>query len=204
MNCELEYELIDITWLLNYTEASEADGIVAEEEITCSVSTSSDASVLEYDANGIPMGTTAEDMKIRKQLIFDFYERWKEDHPNRAVFNSNINADILIRKESIVEAAGHASKRYKSTLAVFKLDEVLAGATQVDIDLPKPDNKNQQKLVRMILMSYNCPDIGIIKLTVGVRRRSLDKIQYGITALSEGENIIPEVSSKTKKTPHKK
>lgn len=204
MSNELEYELIQIEWQLDYADASESHGLSVKEDVTSSDSASSEAPAIEYDANGIPMGTTTEDMRIRKQLIFEFYERWKENHPDRAVFNTHIHADILIRQESIVEAAGHASKRYKSTLAVFRLDEVLAGAIQVDTDLPKPGNKNQQKLVRMLLMSYNCPDIGTIKLTVGVRRRSLDKIQYGITALNEGENIVPEVGIKAKKTPHKK
>ena len=74
-------------------------------------------------------------------------------------------------------------------------------ARQVAVDKPKSGNKNQAKLTQMLLMSYNCPEIGMIKLTVGVRRRTSDKVQYGITALREGETIKP---SKTKKASHKK
>lgn len=110
----------------------------------------------------------------------------------------------MIRKESVVEAAAHASKRYKSTLAVLKLDELLANAEVIDTDAPKQGNKNQMKLVKMILMSYNMADIGIIKLTVGVRRRSLEKIQYGVTALEQGETISPASKGKKKKASHKK
>ena len=88
--------------------------------------------------------------------------------------NKSLRADILIRKESVVEAAGHAAKRYKSTLAVFKLEEILSGAVQVALDIPKRDNKNQSKLIKMILMSYKDVSLGTIKLTVGVRNRTLD------------------------------
>ena len=38
----------------------------------------------------------------------------------------------------------------------------------------------------------------MIKLTVGVRRRSQDKIQYGITALEDGENIMKNKASHKK------
>ena len=62
----------------------------------------------------------------------------------------------------------------------------------------KLGDKNQEKLTKMIVMSYQCPNIGMIKLTVGVRRRSQDKIQYGITALEDGENIMKNKASHKK------
>lgn len=110
----------------------------------------------------------------------------------------------MIRKESVVEAAGHAAKRYKSTLAVFKLEEILSRAVQVAYDMPKRNNKNQSKLIKVILMSYNDTFLGTIKLTVGVRNRTLDKIQYGITALKENETIEPLCLQEKNKAPHKK
>ena len=36
---------------------------------------------------------------------------------------------------------------------------------------------------KMLIMSYSCPGIGQVKLTVGVARRTLEKVQYCITAL---------------------
>lgn len=196
-----EYELIDIAFEFDYEQPEEESNRVSEENTDDS---EKNVIPIEYDEDGIPKGNTAEEIKMRKQIIFQFYEKWKNDHPEKAVFNKNLNEVILIRKESVVEASGHAPKRYKSTLAVLRLDEVLSNAVQVAIDNPKPGNKNQAKLIKMILMSYNCPGIGTIKLTVGVRRQSHDKIQYGITAINEGEKIEPINSGKKKKAPHKK
>lgn len=202
MEDNFEYELLNIEWELNYEFDLESPGRMvrdttgeAEEEPKLS---------LEFDKNGIPMGESPEAIKLRKQIIFDFYEEWKSKHPEKSVYNRSLNAEILIRKESVVEAAGHAAKRYKSTLAVFKLEEILSGAVKVALDIPKRDNKNQSKLIKMILMSYKDASLGTIKLTVGVRNRTLDKIQYGITALKENETIEPLNLHEKKKAPHKK
>ncbi|MCQ2238252.1 MAG: hypothetical protein MJZ73_03355 [Bacteroidaceae bacterium] len=50
----------------------------------------------------------------------------------------------------------------------------------------------------MILLLYNSEEIETIRLTVGIRNRSLVKIQYGITAVNETENIEPMVNEKKK------
>lgn len=151
------------------------------------------------------MGQSPEENAIRKQIIFDFYEAWKDSHPEKSVFNIALGADILIRKESVVEAAGHAARSYRSTLAVLRLDTLLANATLVNYDKPKLGNKNQEKLAKMILMTYSFEDIGVIKLTVGVRRRSNDKVQYGITAVNHAQQITPaSAQQKKKKAPHRK
>lgn len=51
--------------------------------------------------------------------------------------------------------------------------------------------------------SFKDPNLGTIKLTVGVRNRTLDKIQYGITALEENESIVTASEKNKKKAPHK-
>lgn len=110
---------------------------------------------------------------------------------------------------SIIEAKQHGAKSYKSTLAVLRLDEVLRRATMLG-ELPtKKGNANQASFERMILMSYHCEEIGTIKLTVGVKRTNKDKVQYGISALREGEtlelpNNTPADKNKKRKAPHKK
>lgn len=193
-----EYELLGIYFEVNY-ELPQEDAMFAREE---SFIVEKNVPNIEYDDNGIPMGSSAEEIKMRKQIIFQFYEKWKKNHPEKAVFNKNLESDILIRKESVVEAAGHAPKRYRSTLAVLRLEELLANAVIVGDDNPKPGDKNQAKLTKMLLMSYKCSDIGTIKITVGVRRRSQEKIQYGITAVEDGQQIVPV--SKNNKASHKK
>ena len=41
---------------------------------------------------------------------------------------------------------------------------------------------NQKPFDKMILMQYEIVGIGVVKMTVGVRRRSHEKVQYCITA----------------------
>lgn len=196
----LEYELLNIEWIINYEFDLESIGEIVRDQ-TDAVEEEPKPSLV-YDENGIPIGSSSEAIKIRRQMIYDFYEQWKFLHPEKSVYNKSLKANILIRQESVIEAAAHAAKQYKSTLAVFKLDEVLANAVRVVEDMPKSGNKNQKKLIRLILMSFRDPNLGTIKLSVGVRNRTLDKVQYGITALAENETIMP--FNKKNKASHKK
>lgn len=201
----LEYELLNIEWELNYEFDLKPSCMCVRDGSGEPEQKESSTMSLRYDENGIPMGESPEETKQRKQIIFDFYEQWKSAHPEKAVYNESLKADILIRKESVVEAAGHAARSYKSTLAVMKLDELLAGAVKVGIDKPKPGNKNQSKLTSMILMTYQMEGIGKVKLTVGVRLRSGDKIQYGIFAVPDNLSVKAIVIDKEmKKASHKK
>ena len=45
------------------------------------------------------------------------------------------------------------------------------------------NNANQKPFEKIIIMMYDCVGIGVIKMTVGVRRRTHEKVQYCITAL---------------------
>ena len=49
--------------------------------------------------------------------------------------------------------------------------------------LPAKNNGNQKPLEKNIVMAYDCPGIGKVKMTVGVRRRTHEKVQYCITAM---------------------
>lgn len=143
MEDALEYELLDIEWDLNYEFDLESLGKIVRDATD---DTGDEPTPLVYDENGIPMGTSSEAIKIRRQMIFEFYEQWKSAHPEKSVYNKSLKANILIRQESVVEAAAHAAKQYKSTLAVFKLDEVLANAVRVAEDLPKLGNKKPKEV----------------------------------------------------------
>ena len=85
---------------------------------------------------------------------------------------------------SIVETSEHAAKSYLSTLAVLQLDAILVGAKKVSIKKTKVGNKNQKPFERMMIMTYELNGIGTVKMTVGIRRRTKEKIQYCITAIS--------------------
>ena len=85
---------------------------------------------------------------------------------------------------SIVETSEHAAKSFLSTLAVLQLDAILTGAKVVSVRKPKEGNKNQKPFERILIMKYSLAAIGTVKMTVGVRRRTHEKVQYCITAIS--------------------
>jgi hypothetical protein len=66
----------------------------------------------------------------------------------------------------------------------YKLDSILTGARKVSVKKPKPGNANHKPFERIMIMEYELTEIGKIKMTVGVRRRTLEKVQYCITAIS--------------------
>ena len=132
----------------------------------------------------IPEGNTIDEIKQREQIIRNFYREWKEKNPSQRKLNLSLKEYINIRMVSIVETSEHAAKNYLSTLAVLQLDAILIGARKVSVKKAKPNNKNQQPFERMMIMEYDMMGIGTVKMTVGVRRRTQEKVQYCITAIS--------------------
>lgn len=132
--------------------------------------------------NVIPLGNTHEEIKQRSDIIWQFYQDWKARNPTQRVFNNALRDYINVRQISIEETARHASKRYLSTLAVLQLDAILSCAKL--LKKGKVERRsNQQRFKAMLVMQYECPGIGTVKLLVGVRHKTLLKVQYCITAL---------------------
>lgn len=131
----------------------------------------------------IPEDNSIESIKTREKIIRDFYREWKEQNPLQRKYNVALKEYINIRMVSIVETSEHAAKNYLSTLAVLQLDAILAGAKKVSIQKTKPGNKNQKPFERILIMEYELAYIGKVKMTVGVRRRTKEKVQYCITAI---------------------
>ena len=132
----------------------------------------------------IPEGNTLEEIRQREEIIRNFYRDWKEKNPSQRKFNLALKEYINIRMVSIVETSEHAAKSYLSTLVVLQLDAILVGAKKVSIKKTKPGNKNQQPFERILIMEYDLVGIGTVKMTVGVRRRTQEKVQYCITAIN--------------------
>ena len=135
----------------------------------------------------IPEGKTLDDIKARETIIRDFYREWKTRNPSQRKYNLALKDYINIRMVSIVETSEHAAKSYLSTLAVLQLDSILMGAKQVSVRKPKPGNKNQKPFERILVMEYELFGIGTVKMTVGVRRKTREKVQYCITAINNKE-----------------
>jgi len=132
----------------------------------------------------IPEDNSVESIKVRERVIRGFYREWKEKNPSQRKFNLSLKEYINIRMVSIVETSEHAAKSYLSTLAVLQLDAILTGAKKVSIKKTKEGNKNQKPFERMMIMEYELTGIGKVKMTVGIRRRTKEKVQYCITAIS--------------------
>lgn len=84
---------------------------------------------------------------------------------------------------SIVETSEHAAKNYLSTIAVLQLDAILMGAKKISVNRTKQGNKNQKPFERMIIMEYDVAFVGKVRMTVGIKRRTHEKVQYCITAI---------------------
>lgn len=133
--------------------------------------------------NEIPVGDSPEDVERRSVIIRDFYRQWKEQNPSQRKYNFSLGEYINIRMISITETSRHAAKRYNSTLAVLQLDAILTNAKKKSVSKTKQGSKNQNQFERMLIMEYDCVGIGIVKMTVGIKRRTYEKVQYCITAL---------------------
>jgi len=132
--------------------------------------------------SSIPQGDSPVDVALRRRIISHFYREWKDKNPLQRRYNLSLKEYINIRFVSITETCTHASRTYLSTLAVLQLDAVLTGAKKV-ATLPTKHNGNQKEFEKMIIMHYRCPGIGTVKMTVGIKRRTHEKVQYCITAL---------------------
>ncbi|MBR3745034.1 MAG: hypothetical protein IKN31_08065 [Bacteroidales bacterium] len=130
----------------------------------------------------VPIGNNPAEIEQRQAIILQFYREWKAANPTQRVYNNELKDYINIRKVSISETARHAAKTYLSTLAVMQLDGILACAKKVRIGKPKA-RTSQSKFQAMIEMEHDCPGVGRVKLTVGVKLRTHIKIQYCITAI---------------------
>lgn len=131
---------------------------------------------------GIPQGNKPEDVDERRRIISQFYHDWKLRNPSQRRFNLSLKEYINIRFISITETCTHAAKTYHSTLAVLQLDAILTNAKRVATVRTKA-NVNQKPFEKMIIMHYECVGIGTVKMTVGVRRRTHEKVQYCITTM---------------------
>jgi hypothetical protein len=139
---------------------------------------------MEFDKKGIALGSTAEDLKSRKRFITDFYANWISANPTKHIYNNSLKSFIEVKFLSIQETASKAAIRYKSTLSVVYLTEILEKAKTVgNPQEPKKDNEKQKRFSKIYIMEYEKANFGKIKLTVGELRGSGQRVQYCITAI---------------------
>ena len=140
--------------------------------------------------HNIPIGRTKEEIKAREQIIKDFYAQWIAAHPDKKVLNTALGKHICVKFLSINETYEKASRSYESTMAVFRLTEILQNATLIE-ELPvKQKTRNQKQFEKLLVMQYEN-----IKLTVGLQRSNQDLVQYCIT--------VPQMPVQTKPSTQK-
>lgn len=204
----LEYELLDIEWELKYEFDQEPSAMLVKDDSGDQPTEQDDQPNIVCDENGIPKGSSYEDERIRKELIYSFIKKWKDEHEDSTIFNQDLSEFVKINQVFLIEATAHASKSYLSTKAVFHFEEAIRNAVKIGISKPKADNKNQKPFQDMLIMKYQSEELGTVKITIGVRFKSHDKVQYGISVPPAGQPLIdPSLSKKKgdkKKAPHKK
>lgn len=162
----MEFELIDI-----FFEPEDSSELrIVKDDSTLSYGP------MSYDENGIPKGNSREEIKIREKCIKDFYAKWIEVHPDKKVWNENLNAYIYVKFKSINETYSKAARTYDSTRAVFLLDEILRTSVLVKEMEPK-HNENQRPYEKMLLMSA----LDNVRLIVGLQHSTQEHVQYSIT-----------------------
>ena len=126
----------------------------------------------------IPQGNSRAEVKLRDQMIKNFYAGWIAENPEKKMWIDELQDYILVKYLSITETAEKAARQYESTLAVMRLSELLTKSKKVAEVPPKKGTKNQKPFLKMYIMQLDN-----IKMTVGLQKSTGDKVQYCITAL---------------------
>lgn len=198
---DFEYELVNIIFEQPY-ELSEDDisGYVAENATTPS---KDEEITIEYDADGLPMGRSKEEIEIRRQIVYDYIQRWRtENKDNPRIYNDNLKEYIKITQIFMIESVAHSVGNYKSTKAILHFEEIIGKAHIVGYTRTKEGNSNQKPFTKMLVMRYKMDDMGDIKMTVGIRARTNEKVEYSITVPDKEKPFIDEnlrIHSKSKK-----
>ena len=122
----------------------------------------------------IPQGNSREEVKLRDQIIKDFYSGWIAENPEKKMWNEDLQDYILVKYLSITETAEKAARQYESTLAVMRLSELLTKSKKVAEVPPKKGTKNQKPFLKMYIMQLDN-----IKMTVGLQKSTGDKVGNG-------------------------
>ena len=125
----------------------------------------------------IPKGKSRPEIKVREQIIKEFYARWISEHPSKSVWNPSLRAEIRVKGLSYNETIEHAARSYESTMAVFQLTDILSKAVKVSSGPKKQNDKNQKSFSRIVIMRYKH-----IRLVVGFQKSKGEYVQYSISA----------------------
>ena len=139
----------------------------------------------------IPKGREKADIKARENVVWAMLGKWLSINPLKRKKNTDLNDYIYLRFDGMQETVNKAARNFKSTMAVFQLDFILANASKIGTD--KPKSKRQEKFAEMLIMNVDTPEylpyFDKVKMLVGVtkQKKNAKKIQYSITAIEPVE-----------------
>lgn len=201
-----EYELIDISVDFGY-EIPEEKPVFAYEDGPEDVTSAS--SQIERDADGIPMGNSKEEIEIRRKIIHDYIQKWRADHVgNPRIYNENLKEEIRINQVFLLESVHHAVANYRSSKAILRMEDVIAKAIYIGDSRKKENDRNQKSFEKMVVLIYKSEILGNVKMTVGVKKSTHEKIEYSITVPPPHTPFIAEdlkigANSKKRKKHHR-
>lgn len=204
-----EYELLDIEWLMDFDfDLESSPNMVHDETLLDQTDKEESKEIIVYDSDGIPMGRTAQETAQRRQIVKDFIQQWRANHPDPRVWNEELKDYIKINQVFLIEAVGHSANRYASTKAIFQMETIMAEAKMEAKTKVKEGDKNQKPFQYMLVLSYQIEGLGRAKLTVGVRLRTHEKVAYDITVPSDDVPFVDPAlelkpKGKKKKAPRK-
>lgn len=99
------------------------------------------------------------------------------------IYSKYFNQNVIVLKKSLSEITKWAAKSKESIIAALNIDGVVANATKVNEDNPKPNKQTKEFYFnKMYEMHCDIKGVGTAKLMVGERKNG-KKITYCITAL---------------------
>ena len=135
----------------------------------------------------IPKGREKDNIKARENIVWAMLGKWLSKNPLKRKKNADLKDYIYLRFDGMQETVNKAARSYKSTMAIFELDFILANAIKIDTD--KPKSKRQEKFTEMLIMNADTPIFfpyfNKVKMLVGITKQKKDakKIQYSISAI---------------------
>ena len=176
----MEFELIDIIF---EPEENHVSNLVQDDnEVSYGA--------FDYDENGIPKGSSEEETIIRRSIIHDFIQNWRAEHSDPRIYNEELKDYIKINQVFLLESVSHAAIKYLSTKAVLQMDTIMAHAIPVGLSKTKPNNSNQKPFKQMLVMVYKSEELGSVKMTVGIRHKTEEMVEYSITVPTPGTPFI--------------
>jgi hypothetical protein len=139
----------------------------------------------------IPKGREKADVKTRENIVWAMLGKWLSKNPLKRKKNFDLKDYIYLRFDGMQETVNKAARNYKSTMAIFELDFILANAIKISTD--KPQSKRQEKFSEILIMNaitpVFLPYFAQVKMLVGItkQKKNAKKIQYSITAIEPME-----------------